>query len=59
MKRKPRPSNESVFSNGAGLDIVLQGIYMATIILTSFFIGYKMDGHLNGMTMAFLTINLA
>ena len=59
MKRKPRPSNESVFSNGAGLDIVLQGIYMATIILASFFIGYKMDGHLNGMTMAFLTINLA
>ena len=59
MKRKPRPSNESVFSNGAGLDIVLQGIYMSTIILTSFFIGYKMDGHLNGMTMAFLTINLA
>lgn len=59
MKRKPRPSNESVFSNGAGLDIVLQGIYMAAIILTSFFIGYKMDGHLNGMTMAFLTINLA
>ena len=59
MKRKPRPSNESVFSNGAGLVIVLQGIYMATIILTSFFIGYKMDGHLNGMTMAFLTINLA
>ena len=59
MKRKPRPSNESVFSNGAGLDIVLQGIYMSTIILTSFFIGYKMYGHLNGMTMAFLTINLA
>lgn len=58
MKRKPRPSNESIFSNGAGVDMVLQGIYMAALIIASYFIGCKLEGQGNGMTMAFLTTNL-
>ena len=57
MKRKPRSSNESIFSNGAGVDMVLQGIYMAALVVASYFIGCALDGEGNGMTMAFLTTN--
>ncbi|MBQ6654228.1 MAG: calcium-translocating P-type ATPase, PMCA-type [Erysipelotrichaceae bacterium] len=69
MRRKPRSSSESVFAHGAGVDMILQGIYMAALVVSSFFIGvYLETGHINmqeimangsadGMTMAFLTCN--
>ncbi len=69
MTRKPRSSSESVFAHGAGIDMILQGIYMATLVVSSFFIGvYLEKGYINmgelmaegsadGMTMAFLTCN--
>lgn len=69
MTRKPRSSSESVFAHGAGVDMILQGIYMAAVVVASFFIGvYLENGHINfaeimangsadGMTMAFLTCN--
>ena len=65
MKRKPRNSNESVFSNGAGIDMILQGLFMATLIVLSYFIGEYMEtgtvnlavSSLDGMSMAFLTCN--
>jgi len=69
MKRKPRSSDESVFAGGAGIDMILQGIFMASLIIASFFIGdYLEKGYINfaeihangstdGMTMAFLTCN--
>ena len=69
MKRKPRSSDESVFAGGAGVDMVLQGIFMACLILASFFIGdylekgfldfadIQANGSADGMTMAFLTCN--
>ena len=66
MNRKPRPTNESVFSDGAGSDMIWQGIIMSILVLLSFFIGqYLEDGTLgfeyskHGMTMAFLTMNFA
>ena len=63
MKRKPRNSNDSVFSNGAGIDTILQGLFMAALIVVSYFIGeYLETGTINlsvtsldGMSMAFLT----
>ncbi len=65
MSRKPRKSNEGVFSNGAGLSTILHGILMAIIVLVSFFIGqhielgrYGIFESVDGMTMAFLTANL-
>ena len=65
MKRKPRKSNESRFANGAGLAIITHGIFMALIVVLSFFIGQHMEygktGVFNskvGMTMAFLVANL-
>ena len=64
MKRKPRSSNESIFSNGAGVDMVIQGLFMAILIILSFFIGQYMElGHwgiftsIDGMSMAFITTN--
>ena len=64
MKRKPRTSGESIFSGGAGVDMIVQGIIMAMIVILSYFVGQHMElGHfgifesIDGMTMAFLTAN--
>ena len=64
MKRKPRSSKEGVFSGGAGIDMILQGLFMGFIVIASFFIGQYIElGHMgifesiDGMTMAFLTAN--
>lgn len=64
MKRKPRPTNDSVFSNGAGLDMIIQGVMMSIFVICSYFIGQYMElGYIgifesaDGMSMAFLTMN--
>jgi len=69
MKRKPRNSDESIFAGGAGVDMILQGIFMSALIVCSFFIGEYIEtgsidlaylqqhGSADGMTMAFLTCN--
>ena len=65
MKRKPRNSNESIFANGAGVATIVHGLFMAFIVIISFFIGQYMElgkfgifESIDGMTMAFLTANL-
>ena len=69
MKRKPRNSNESIFSGGAGIDMIVQGILMCSLIILSFFVGHYLEsgnislidiiknGSKDGATMAFLTAN--
>lgn len=68
MKRKPRSSSDGIFSGGAGVDMVWQGIYLAVAGLMSYFIGYKLaNGNMSGIfggencglaiSMAFVTIN--
>ena len=64
MKRKPRPAGEGVFSDGAGLDMIVQGFIMAAIVILSFFLGEYMESGVwrlaesaDGITMAFLTAN--
>ena len=69
MKRKPRNSSDGIFSNGAGVDMVWQGIYLAIIELAAYFIGlYIETGSLsffgaadctNAIAMAFITVNFA
>ena len=70
MKRKPRPSTDGLFSNGAGFDMIWQGIYLAIIEIAAYLIGYHHEiGSLSGlmhgtvcvnaMAMAFLTVNFA
>ncbi len=62
MMRNPRPSNDSVFSEGMGVDSVLQGVLMTLIVFASYFIGHYLEhgtltiaNSIDGMTMAFLT----
>lgn len=64
MKRKPRPTKDSIFSDGAGVDMIFQGLMMSALVILSFFIGqYLQLGHFgifespDGMSMAFLTAN--
>ena len=45
MKRKPRKSTEGIFSGGAGIDMVWQGIVIAILILAAYFIGYAISYH--------------
>ena len=70
MRRKPRNSSDSIFSHGAGKDMVWQGLYISFIELLAFFIGFKIEnGSLSGLfgssecinavAMAFLTVNFA
>ncbi|MBQ4507081.1 MAG: cation-translocating P-type ATPase [Firmicutes bacterium] len=70
MTRKPRDSKEGIFSNGAGFDMVWQGIYLALIELAAYFIGYHLENGgfagvfsgnfcANAVAMAFLTVNFA
>ncbi len=70
MKRKPRNSSDGIFANGAGVDMVWQGIYLAIIELAAYFIGlYLETGSISGffgapdcvnaIAMAFLTVNFS
>lgn len=65
MKRKPRSSNEGVFSGGMGVDILYQGILVAILTLAAYFIGeriengvWKITNSADGTTMAFLTMSM-
>ncbi len=44
MRRRPRPTNESIFAGGAGLHIVLVGILIAILTLISYVWGYTTIG---------------
>ncbi len=74
MKRKPRSTKDGIFSNGAGVDMVWQGIYLTLIEVAAYVIGYYLEpvgggrgftGFFSGqecanaMAMAFLTVNFA
>ncbi len=66
MKRKPRSATEGVFAGGMGFDIGYQGIMVAALTLLAYFIGHFIESGLwevtnsaDGMTMAFLTMNMA
>lgn len=68
MNEKPKPKNESLFANGFGVRIVLQGFMFAALTLTAFFIGCGADWSkittlasddislMRGETMAFLVL---
>ena len=71
MTRKPRATTDGIFSHGAGVDMVWQGIYLAIIEVAAFFIGAHLElgpdmrqvfhgtECVNAMAMAFLTVNFA
>jgi len=70
MRRKPRASNDGIFSGGMGVDIAYQGLMVAALVLISYLLGNSMHaGKLTffageeaakyGMTMAFITMSMA
>jgi Ca2+-transporting ATPase len=66
MDRKPRKSNEGIFSGGMGFNIAYQGVMIAVITLAAYFIGHFMESGRweiaqspDGMTMAFLAMSMA
>ena len=70
MRRKPRNSSDGIFAHGAGVDMLWQGIYLAIVELSAYFIGlYLETGTLSGffggpqcpnaIAMAFITVNFA
>ena len=66
MERKPRKSNEGIFSGGMGFNIAYQGIMISLITLAAYFIGYFFEfGHwgigqsMHGITLAFLSMSMA
>ena len=66
MKRNPRDSKAGVFSGGLAVDILYQGILVASLVVFSFLLGYRMEYQQwglgessHGVTMAFLTMSMA
>lgn len=69
MRRPPRNPKEGIFANGLGFEVAYQGVMVTIITLAAYFIGhYREFGYwnvinspdsLHGMTMAFLTMNMA
>ncbi len=74
MRRAPRDSKEGIFSNGVGLHVVLQGLFVAGLTLLAYFIGHGLEEYFAGngfimeipsgrseagITMAFLTMSMA
>lgn len=66
MRRKPRPAKEGIFSGGVGFDIAYQGLLIALVTLSAYFVGHRIESGVweianspDGITMAFLTMSLA
>lgn len=57
MEKPPRSSNETVFADGLGIEVIIQGVVIGLLALWSFFIGNAIT-HTTGMTMAFLTLSM-
>lgn len=59
MLKKPRPKTEGFFANNLALHIVLEGICVGLLTLTSYVIGETFIGsHEVGTTMAFVTLSI-
>lgn len=59
MSRRPKPKDESIFANGYGLSILLQGVMFSILTLGAYFIGEAISGSARGgSTLAFMTLTL-
>ena len=43
MRRKPRATTDGIFSHGAGIDMVWQGIYLAIVEIAAYVIGFMYE----------------
>ena len=65
MKRPPRRADDGIFAGGMGLDVALQGLVIALLTVSAYFIGHFIESGRfeiapspDGMTMAFLTLSM-
>lgn len=65
MRRPPRDSRDGIFAGGVGVNVLLQGIAVTLITMTSYFVGHYVESgtweivnSADGMTMAFLTLSM-
>lgn len=58
MKRKPRDPRKSIFSDGLGLMLAVEGILIGVLTLVAFIIGSNIS-LTTGRTMAFATLSLS
>lgn len=60
MDRKPKPKNESLFANGFGIQIVLQGFMFGLLSLAAFYVGWKATNNIDGgRTLAFMVLSVS
>lgn len=66
MERRPRDKSESIFAGGVGFNSIYQGVMVSALTLIAYFIGHYIESGVweianssDGMTMAFLTMNMA
>ncbi len=61
MDQPPRPPNESLFANGAGTSLVLNGVLIGGITLAAYFLGSLRYGgsHIHGQTFAFAVLSIS
>ena len=66
MQRKPRKTDDGIFAGGLGIDMLYQGVILAGLTLTAYFIGHYIEADVweittspDGTTMAFLTLSMA
>ena len=66
MQRKPRKTDDGIFAGGLGIDMLYQGVILAGLTLTAYFIGHYIEAGVweittspDGTTMAFLTLSMA
>ncbi len=60
MNQKPKPKEESLFANGFGIRIILQGLMFGILALLAFRIGETQTGQLaSGQTLAFMVLALS
>ena len=70
MKRKPRAKEEGIFSNGVGISMLWQGLYLAAIEIAAYYTGFFLENGSfsgiaagswceNAVVMVFLTVSFA
>ena len=65
MTQAPRKKSDGIFSDGLGVDVILQGFVIAVLTVVSYLTGHYLESGSwqietspDGMTMAFLTLSL-
>ena len=60
MNQAPTPKNASIFANGLGMRIAIQGLLFGAISIAAFWIGeHWMHSEMAGQTMAFMVLSLS